>query len=99
MLIAKKHAISAKGFIRKKIVALGAHSTMGWDMSKKNVRKKTLKVGAFSTIFLDILLDDINAILAQLNMIYEPNHDISSHVKVPRRKMPIIVPTDGTCNA
>jgi len=31
-------------------------------------------------------------------MIYEPNHDIFSHVKVPRRKMPIIVPTNGTCN-
>jgi len=31
-------------------------------------------------------------------MIYEPNHDIFSHVKVPRRKMPIIVPTNGTHN-
>jgi hypothetical protein len=51
MLIAKQNANNVEGFIRKKIVALGAHSTMGWDMLKKNVRKKTLRWVHLSQFF------------------------------------------------
>jgi hypothetical protein len=39
-------------------MALGVHFVMGWDMLKKNP-----KVGAFATYFLQVLVDDKEAIL------------------------------------
>jgi len=43
MPIPSQSAKSVAGYIKQKIMALGVHFVMGWDMLKKNVRRKTLR--------------------------------------------------------
>jgi hypothetical protein len=43
MPIPSQSAKSVAGYIKQKIMALGVHFVMEWDMLKKNSRRKTLK--------------------------------------------------------
>ncbi len=45
--------------------------------------EKNPKSGTTTANFLEVLVDDDEAILAQLNRICGPNYNVFSHVRVP----------------
>ncbi len=60
--------------------------------------EKNPKSGTTATNFLEVFVDDDEAILAQLNRTCGPNYNVFSHVRVPRIRIPMNVHVDATPN-
>jgi hypothetical protein len=50
-------------------------------------KKKDAKIGVATTNYLEVLVNDEEAIQNQLNKICGSNHDLFSHIRVPRRRI------------
>jgi hypothetical protein len=62
------------------------------------VLEKNLKNGSIVANFLEVFVDDDEAILAQLSKTCGPNYNVFSHVKVPRIRIPMNVHVDVAPN-
>ncbi len=54
-------------------------------------KKKDLKIGVATTNYLEVLVDDEVVVQNQLDKICGNNHDLFSHIRVPRRRIHVEV--------
>jgi hypothetical protein len=99
MPLFNQNAKSVEGYTKQNISSVRCNFYGGMGHIENKCWKKNPKNGTIVTKYLKALIDDKKATLTKLNRIYVFIYDVFSHVRVPKRKIPMNVLVDVVPNS